>query len=312
MRLAEKVIYFQKDPKILLKKSLLAIMRSRGVRQLISDKLFLKCNYRWETGKSLDLQRPITFNEKLQWLKLNDRNPAYTCLVDKYCVREYVSKAIGEQYLIPLIALYNNTGEIEWDMLPDKFVLKCTHASGTNIICSNKTKLDVKNSVRKLNKWMRMNYFWRGREWPYKDVKPRIICEQYMVDESGVELKDYKIFCFNGEPKLIQVDHGRFSDHRRNLYDTSWNYLDATIKHRNFPNEYIKKPDKLEEMLQLAKTLAGDYPHVRVDFYSINQKLYFGELTFYHGSGHEEIKPDELGVQMGNWIKIPNESEKNK
>ena len=272
---------------------------------LLPDEIYIKAKYRYHLGKRLDLTNPKSFNEKIQWLKIHDRRPEYTNYVDKYAVRKYVSETIGEKYLIPLLGVYDDVKAIDWSKLPDKFVLKCTHGSGCNIICADKSKLDIAACKKKLQMWMKRNWYWYGREWPYKNVKPRIICEKYMVDESGNQLKDYKIFCFHGEPKIIQVDYDRFTNHKRNLYDTQWNYINASIHFPSDPTVKIKKPDKLEDMLQLAKTLAKDYPHVRVDFYYTDGNIYFGELTFYHGSGIEKFQPEEFGELMGSWIKLP-------
>jgi len=272
----------------------------------VPDRIYLKLIYRGETGKTLKLNNPKTFNEKLQWLKLYDRRTEYSTYVDKYEVRSYIAETIGDQYLIPLLGVYNDVDEIDWDKLPNQFVLKCTHGSNSNIICPDKSKLDIESSKSQLKKWMKKNWYWFGREWPYKNVKPRIICEKYMVDESGKELKDYKVFCFSGEPKLIQVDFDRFTDHKRNIYDTNWNLLPVEIKFPSDKSRVINKPVKLEDMLKFARILSKDYPHVRVDFYSIGEEIYFGEMTFFHGSGFERILPEEFNVEMGKWIKLPN------
>jgi len=281
------------------------VLGEKGVFNWLSDEQYLKLIYRAETGKKLDLENPKSFNEKLQWLKLYDRNPEYVKLVDKYEVRKYIAEKIGEEYLIPLIGVYNSVDEIDWNNLPQKFVLKCTHGSGCNIICKDKSELNINLAKKKLNKWMKKNWYWFGREWPYKYIKPRIICEKYMVDESGKELKDYKIFCFNGEPKVIQVDYNRFINHKRNLYDLEWNYMPLSIKYPNDPNKIINKPQRLGEMLNIARILSKDYPHVRVDFYSINEKIYFGELTFYHGSGFEKFEPESYNYVFGSWLQLP-------
>lgn len=274
----------------------------RNASKVIPDIPFLKLQYRYHLGEKLNLNNPKTFNEKIQWLKLFDRRPEYTTYVDKFAVREHVKRILGEEYLIPLIDVYDSVEDIEWDKLPNEFVLKCTHGSSCNIICKNKSTLDIEKSKKILKKWMKRNWFWYGREWPYKNVKPRIICEKYMVDESNIELKDYKFFCFNGEPKLIQVDFGRFENHQRNIYDINWNYLNASIKYPTNPNIKINKPEKLEVMLNIAKKLSVGIPHVRVDLYSINEKILFGELTFYHGSGYEKIEPKSLDLEMGEWL----------
>ncbi|MEK3888434.1 ATP-grasp fold amidoligase family protein [Bacillus sp. FSL K6-3431] len=272
----------------------------------LADKPYLKLVYRCETGENLNLEKPKTFNEKLQWLKLYDRNSKYNIYADKYDVRAHIEETIGEQYLIPFIGLYDSVDEIDWDALPNQFVLKCTHGSSSNIICSDKNTLNIEDAKKKLRKWMEKSWYWFGREWVYKDIKPRIVCEKYMVDESGTELKDYKIFCFNGKAKLIQVDFNRYKDHKRNLYTTDWQYIDAKIKRPNDASKIIQRPEKLEDMLMLAEKLSANIPHARVDFYSINNSIYFGEITFFHGSGFEKFEPDSLGDQMGNWIRLPN------
>lgn len=276
-----------------------------GYLNWIPDKAYLKMIFFLEIGKRLNLDNPQTYNEKLQWLKLYDRKPEYIRYVDKYAVRSYVSESIGEQYLIPLLGVYNCVEEIDWDSLPNQFVLKCTHGSGSNIICSDKEKLDIKGSKMMLNLWMKKSWFWFGREWPYKNIKPHIICEDYIVDESGIELKDFKIFCFNGEPKLIQVDFNRFIEHKRNLYTIDWQFVDASIEYPNQQSFIVPRPKKLDDMLRCARLLSRNMAHVRIDFYSINDQAFFGEMTFYHGSGYEKFEPESLGIKMGSWIQLP-------
>ncbi len=275
-----------------------------NLKKIIPDKLYLKLQYRHHFNKNLNLKDPKNFNEKIQWLKLNDRKPEYVKYVDKYEVRKYIKDTIGEKYLIPLMGVYDSVEEIDWRSLPDSFVLKCTHGSSSNIICKNKAELDMEDAKLKLTGWLSKNWFWYGREWPYKNVKPRIICEKYMVDESNVELKDYKIFCFNGEPKLIQVDFNRFKNHQRNLYDINWDYVEASIKYPTNAEIRIKRPIKLDEMLHISKKLSAGIPHVRVDLYSIKDSIYFGELTFHHGSGYEKVNPESLNNVMGEWINL--------
>ncbi|WP_218162511.1 ATP-grasp fold amidoligase family protein [Alkalibacterium sp. 20] len=284
------------------------LIRRLGNKYLLNwlpDYIYIRLVYWGETGQKLNIKNPKSYNEKIQWIKLYDRKTLYNVIADKYAVRAYVREKIGEKYLIPLIAVYDNVDEIEWDSLPKKFVLKCTHGSGSNIICSGKKDLDIIAAKRKLNKWMKKNWFWFGREWAYKDIKPRIICEDYMTDESGVELKDYKIFCFNGEPKLIEVDFDRHSNHQRNLYTLDWEYIDATIKYPNDSTKIINKPTQLTELLELARKLSENIPHARIDFYSIDDNIYFGEITLYHGSGFERFEPQSLGLELGDCIKLP-------
>lgn len=276
-----------------------------GLLGWMSDEAYLKLMFRLRMGTRLNLDNPITYNEKLQWLKMHDRRPEYIVYSDKYAVRAHYEQTIGAEYLIPLIGVYDEVEEIPWDELPNEFVLKCTHGSGTNIICADKSRLDVKESQKRLQQWLRTNYFWHGREWPYRSIKPRIICEEFMVDESGTELKDYKVFCFNGEPKLVEVDFGRFTDHKRNLYDTRWNFITAAIRYPNDPNVIIDRPTHLEEMLELARILSAGYPHIRVDFYFTGERIYIGEMTFYHESGSGRFDPPDFGIEMGDWIALP-------
>ncbi|MCD1161129.1 ATP-grasp fold amidoligase family protein [Peribacillus frigoritolerans] len=269
----------------------------------------LKKTFKKRVGYELNLQNPITFNEKLQWLKLYDHNSDYTKMVDKYEVRSYVTKTIGDEYLIPLLGVYEKFEDIDFCKLPNQFVMKCTHDSGGLVICKDKDKFDIKAAKKKIEKCLKRNYYYYSMEWPYKNGKPRIVCEKYMVDESGTELKDYKIFCFNGEPKLIQVDYNRFVNHKRNLYDIDWNYIDASLQKPNDSTIEITKPPKLNEMLKLAQKLSEQCPFARVDFYSIENRLYFGEITFYPGAGYEKFYPDELDLELGKCIRLPNKSE---
>lgn len=281
-----------------------------GAYGKLSDEEWIKNKFLREYGREIDLENPQTFNEKLQWLKLYDHNPLYTTLVDKYAVREYVSDKIGEEYLIPLIGgPWNTADEIDFTSLPNEFVLKVTHDSGGVIICKDKRKFNTRKAKRILNRALKSNYYYRGREWPYKNVKPRIIAEKYMVDESQKELKDYKIFNFQGKPRVIEVDYDRFVNHKRNLYTTDWKYIDLMLQYPTDPQHKIERPKSLNRMLELAEILSKDMPHVRTDFYVIGEKIYFGEMTFYHGSGFEKFDPLEWNKTFGDWLVLP---EKNK
>lgn len=276
-----------------------------GFYNNMPDEKYLKKKFKAKLGYELNLSNPQTFNEKLQWLKLNDRKPIYTTMVDKYAVKQYVADAIGDEYIIPTLGVWDRPEDIDWDSLPNQFVLKVTHDSGGLVICTDKSKLDKKKAVRKLNKSLRCDYYKMHREWPYKDVRRRVIAEKYMTDESGIELKDYKIFDFDGEPKFIQVDYNRFVEHKRNLYTTDWEYIDAAIQYPTDKTNQIKKPECLNEMLELARKLSAGIPHIRTDFYCINNKIYFGELTFYHESGMAKFTPEEFGLEVGSWLKLP-------
>lgn len=277
------------------------------VLKYVDDKTFLKAYFRIFTGKKLDLKNPRTFNEKIQWLKLYNQKPEYTIMADKYLAKEYVAKKIGKQYIIPLLGVWDSPDEIPFDELPDRFVLKCNHNSGTGMcICTDKSTLDIAQVKKRLKKGLNENFFLHGREWVYKNVPRKIIAEEYMTDESGYELKDYKIFCFDGAPKLIEVDFDRFTTgHKRNLYTTNWKPINAEIKYKRVKEKKIDKPQCLDELLKLAGKLSEGIPHVRVDFYVINEKIYFGELTFYHASGLAQFRPESLGIKMGDFIKLP-------
>lgn len=271
----------------------------------IPDEEFLKCQYVMRTGKTLNLEKPKTFNEKLQWLKLYDHNPEYTKMADKYEVKKYVADLIGEQYVIPTLGIWDSYETIDFSKLPQQFVLKCTHDSGSVAIIRDKSNIDYQALKEQFEKAMKSNFYKLGREWVYKNIKPRIIAEPYMTDESGYELKDYKIFNFNGKAKMIQVDYDRFVSHKRNLYDTDWKYIEAVIEYPTDPEREIRRPEELGKMLALSEKLSVGIPHVRADFYSIKNRIYFGELTFYHGSGYEKFNPESFELEMGNWLELP-------
>lgn len=299
-----KIIRFLKNPY-----KIFSFLATKGCFNTLTDEIYIKYLYRATMGKKLKLKNPQTFNEKLQWLKLYNRKPEYMIMADKYAVREYIANTIGEEYLIPLLGVWDDPDDINFDELPNQFVLKCNHNSGLGMcICKDKTKLDIKQVKNKLKKGIKQNYYLTGREWPYKDVPRKIIAEKYMVDESGEGLNDYKIFCFNGKPRMILVCTDRFSygGLRENFYDTNWNILE--IQRPKHPNTetHIKKPKSLETMLHFAKKLSYKIPFVRVDFYEINGKVYFGEITFFPASGFEKFEPNEWDYTLGSWIDLPN------
>ncbi|WP_209510531.1 ATP-grasp fold amidoligase family protein [Sedimentibacter acidaminivorans] len=273
---------------------------------MLPDILYLELMFYHRIKSKLNLKNPRSFNEKLQWLKLYDRNPVYTNLVDKYEVRKYISKTIGEEYLIPLIGVWDKFDAIDFSKLPNHFVLKCTHDSGGIIICKDKSKLDIEAAKKKINKSLKRNYYYLGREWPYKNVKPRIICEKYMVDESGIELKDYKFMCFNGKVRCSFVCLNRNSQSGLNVdfYDMDWNPMSFE---RHYPSSgtTIPRPINFDKMIDFAEKLSKNIPFVRVDFYETNGHLYFGELTFHPGSGFEEFTPELYDYLLGSWIKLP-------
>jgi len=279
-----------------------------GWFDFLSDKQYLRLVYHIKMGKKLNLDSPKTFNEKIQWLKLYDRKPIYTDMVDKIKAKEYVASLIGKEYIIPTIATYDNPDQIDFNVLPNQFVLKCNHGCGDMCICADKTKIDLDKVRKTLWDGMRHDYYMQWREWPYKDVERRIICEQYMVDESGYELKDYKFFCFNGKPEFLFVATDRQlkgEETKFDFFDMNFNHLPITNGHPNNPHG-VKKPIGFEKMKELAAVLSEGIPHLRVDFYNINGHIYFGELTFSHWSGLTPFSPEEWDLRFGELIKLPN------
>ena len=273
--------------------------------RLLPAKLFLKFKFRLKMGKKLNLKKTQTFNEKLQWLKLYDRNPLHTTMVDKAEAKHYVAEKIGSEYIIPTFGVYDKFEDIDFDTLPDKFVLKCTHDSGGLVICKDKSKFDIVAARKKINKALKYNFYYHSREWPYKKVKPRIIAELYLEDGSGRDLNDYKIFNFCGEPHFVQVDMDRFVNHKKNMYTTDWALCDFSFNYPSDPQREVPRPDNLDEMLMLARKLSEGEPYMRTDFYSVKGKIYFGELTFFPASGFGKFDPEEYDKKLGDLIELP-------
>lgn len=273
------------------------------------DAQYLKRKFKVSLGYPLDLENPQTFNEKLQWLKLNDRKSIYSTMVDKYSVKDYVASIIGEDYIIPTLGVWDKFDDIDFDALPNQFVLKCTHDSGGLVICKDKNKLDKNAARKKLNRSLKTNYYCRFREWPYKNVKPRIIAEKYMEDHSTSELRDYKFFCFGGMAKCYKVDFDRFVEHRANYFsaDGELMRIGEEICPPDF-NKEIPVPENLEKMKEFAEKLSAAQPFLRADFYDVDGHVYFGELTFYPASGFGKFIFDGNDELLGSWIKLPEKS----
>lgn len=269
----------------------------------LSDRLFLKIRYKKSFGEQLNLDNPKTFNEKLQWLKLYDRKDIYTTMVDKYAVKNYVANLVGKKYIIPTIGTYDKFDDIDFAQLPNQFVIKTTHDSGGIVICKNKKELNMSFAKNKINKSLSTNYYLKGREWPYKNVKPRIIIEKYMEDQNCSSMRDYKFFCFNGVAKYILVCTDRESELKETFYDVDWNL--ASFKRPTHDIDCtIEKPKNLKIMIKLANMLSVAIPFLRVDFYEINGEVYFGELTFYPASGFEKFEPQKWDYLLGNMINL--------
>lgn len=275
----------------------------------MSDKAYLKLRYNCIMGKKLNLDNPVTYNEKLQWLKLYDRKPEYAKMVDKYEAKKYVADIIGEEYIIPTLGIWDNVNDIDFDTLPNQFVLKCTHDSGGLVICKDKAELDIEETKNTLNHFLHRNFYSIHREWPYKNVKPRIIAEKYMEDESGYELKDYKFFCFNGKVNamFIATDRNAETETCFDFFDCNFNHMPVINGHPNTKKE-IKKPLGFEKMIELAEKLSSGIPQVRIDFYDINGNIYFGEITFFHWSGLKKFEPEKYDKIFGDWITLPNKT----
>lgn len=301
----DKLIKGVKNPR-----TALLVLWSKTNTDRLPDEKFLKTKFFLSMGKKLDLENPKTFNEKLQWIKLYDRNPLYTKLVDKYLVRDYIKDVLGEEYLIPLIGAWDSPDDIDFDALPDKFVLKCNHNSGLGMcICKDKSKLDIQKVKEELRKGMAQDYYLFHREWPYKDVPKKIIAEKYMTDESGYELKDYKFFCFDGKVKMFFVAKDREVkgvETKFDFFDADYNHLPFTNGHPNSEPPYFK-PDGFEKMKAVAEKLSKGLPEVRVDLYNINGQIYFGEMTFFHWSGFTAYEPEEWDYKLGSYLKLPQE-----
>lgn len=288
---------------------ILPVIWQRCSKFIKSDKLYLRIYYRLCMKKSLNLKKPSTFTEKIQWLKLYNTSPLCTQLVDKFAVRKYVKDKIGEQYLVPLIGVWENFSDINFDDLPNQFVLKTTHDSGGVVICRDKSKFDINNARRIIDKSLSRNYFWKGREYPYKNVKPRIIAEAFMKGEDRGYLVDYKFFCFDGKPKILFFASNRYNEEhtppRFDYYDMQMNHLPVRSKgHLNADRKLKMFPEYLE-MQKLASILSEGFPHVRVDLFMSEGHIYFGEMTFHHDGGFVPFIPEDWDVKFGSLINLP-------
>ena len=295
-----------------ISKKIIHRLNQYGFLSFVSDESYLRWEYKNRTGLELNLDNPLSFNEKMQYLKLHDRREIYHSLVDKYLVRKYIAEAIGEEYLIPLIGVYDSFDQIDFGKLPNQFVIKCTHDSGGNVVCTDKTKLNINKAKEKIRKSLRSNFYWSEREWPYKGLKPRIIIEEYLEDEQAVfynrrGLTDYKFFCFDGTPQFLYVSQG-LEDHKTasiSFFDFSGNKLPFhRADYKEFPGNRFELPGNFEHMLKIAEKLAKkvDNPFIRVDLYSVNGRILFSELTFFPCSGMVPFEPKEYNDKLGSMI----------
>lgn len=280
------------------------ILASQGLYNGLDDRIFLEKYYKSTFHKALDLQSPKTFNEKLQWLKLYDRRPEYTMLVDKYKVRDYIAQKIGEEYLIPLLGVWEDPDDINFKELPNRFVLKCNHNSGLGMcICKDKSKLNINEVKKKLKKGLSQDYYLTGREWPYKDVPRKIIAEKFISDNKG-NLTDYKFFCFNGAVDCVMLCTDRESGNTKfYFFDRYWNLCRYNIRGKNAPKDFtLPKPNHLEKMFLIAEKLSQGIPFVRVDLYNVDGIIYFGEMTFFPQSGFDKNLLIETDKYFGDLI----------
>lgn len=285
------------------------LYKHRWMTRGLSDKQYIKLMYRVCIGEKLDLNHPKTYTAKLQWLKLYDRRPQYSAMVDKYDAKEYIAARIGEEYVVKNYGVWERFEDIDFDKLPSRFVLKCTHDCGGLVICHDKSKLDLAAAEKKINKCLKHNYYKSGREWPYKNVKPRIIAEEYLEDTATGELRDYKFFTFDGVPKALFIASDRQSkseETKFDFFDMDYNHLEVLNGHPN-SGKLPEKPINFEKMKELAAKLSEGIPHLRVDFYEVDGKVYVGELTFFHWSGFVPFNPREWDEKLGDWLTLPAE-----
>ena len=263
---------------------------------LIPDSVYLKMVYRNRLGKKLNLKNPVTFNEKLQWLKINNRNPRYTYMVDKYAVKKIVSDKIGEEHVIPTLGIYERFEDIDFDKLPNAFVLKCTHDSGSVLICRDKKKLNKKAARKKFNSALKRSYYWGNREWPYKDVPRRIIAEPYIESLGNDDSIEYKITCFDGKLGFTTIctgkAHSKISERKNDFYDPDFKMLPFWSFYKHSDNPITEKPPILDTIIDYAEKIAEGIPYLRVDFYVLDDHIYFGEATFFTWGGFNKFVPE--------------------
>ena len=283
------------------------LLAKLGLKNKDPDEKYLSHLFQAHMGVHLNLDEPKTFNEKIQWLKIHDRKASYTKMVDKYEVKKYVSSIIGPSYIIPNYGVWDSFKEIQFNNLPNQFVLKCTHDSNSVFICNDKSKFNYKKIEEAINKRLKTNHFLRGREWAYKDVKPRIIAEKLLIDPVRPVLTDYKIFCFDGVPQLIMTANGSRDDEsslNRRMYDLDWNLMNIGLHGKDPLSNAEEKPVVLPQMLEISRKLSKGIPLLRVDLYVIETRIFFGELTFYHSCGFEEFVPNIWDSKLGEMIHL--------
>lgn len=284
-----------------LRYSLMELLMRHGGR--LQDRFYLRTIWRLKFGVRLRLDNPASFNEKLQWLKLNDRHDGYSLLVDKLKVKEFVASAAGKEYVVPTLGEWDRAEDIDFEALPERFVLKCNHGSGLVVICRDKASLDRERAIGVLSRQLTQDFSMVWREYPYRNVRRKVFAEELLGGEETVY--DYKFFCFSGKACYIQVDIDRFGKHRRNIYTVDWELTDLEIEYPRDTSKPIPRPERLDEMTVLAEKLSSGIPHVRVDLYHVDGRVYFGEMTFFHGGGFERFRPAEWDLRFGSLLVLP-------
>lgn len=298
-----KIFKYIKNPSLLIKRW--KMNKLRKISDDLDDEEFISRAFRIRCGYELNLENPATYNEKLQWLKLFDKNPLYHKLADKYLVREYVAERIGEKYLIPLLGYWDNPKDIDFTKLPSQFVIKCNHNSGLGmIICKDKNSLDFNKAREQISNGFREDYFKVGREWAYKDIQKKIVCEKYMKSTNSDDLPDYKFFCCDGKFKFLLVCTNRHTHLNNDWFDEGLHHLPCINGPKN-NRDGIVLPENIQEMIILAEKLSQGIPHIRIDLYNVDNSIFFGEMTFYESSGFAPFKPKEYDLLFGSYIKLP-------
>lgn len=294
----------------MLNKNILSILEyiEYCKRHFVNPEKYIPKIFKKRVGYELNLKHPETFNEKMQWMKLYYKNPTYATFVDKYAVKAYVAQTIGKEYVIPTLGVWNSFDSINFSQLPEQFVLKCTHDSGGLVICKDRKTLNWNEARKKISKSLGFNYYYMGFEWPYKNVKPRIIAEKYLEDNETKELRDYKFFVFNGEVRALFIASNRNKKDKEvnvDFFSADFEHLPFERGHKN-AIQVPEKPLLFDEMKILAQKLSKDIPFVRIDFYEVNEKIYFGEMTFFPGCGWEPFVPETWDYTFGKWLNLPN------
>ena len=282
-----------------------SVLSSLGVFNGMNDKKYIEKKFKNQMGYSLDLENPITYNEKIQWLKLYDRNSKYIYMADKYEAKKIVSNILGDEYVVPTIGIYDDFDKINFEELPNQFVMKCTHDSGGVIVCKEKKYFNYKEARKKINKNLKKNYFFYGREWPYKNINPRIIIEKYLEDSYQKEIIDYKFFCFNGKVEYLYISEGSHTLNQKiQFFDKNYLPIDCSRSDYNKFERIPKKPKNFDKMIEFAELLSKNIEHIRIDFYEINGQLYFSEFTFYTGSGYVPFNEKHWDFKFGSLINL--------